>query len=55
MQRAERRTRCSSTEVEEREVIVVMENRRSLRISHGEMRLQRKKKEWGFEEDPEEG
>lgn len=45
MQRTEGgKTRCI-TVVEEREVVLVVENWRSLRISHGEMRLQRKEKE----------
>lgn len=54
MQRGEGRTRCSA-EMEKREVIVVLKNRR---ISHGERRLQKveEEEEWGvFEEDPEEG
>lgn len=44
MQRAEGRRRCSSADVEEREVILVMENRRSLRISHGEDGYRRRKR-----------
>lgn len=48
MQRAEGRRRCSSADVEEREVILVMENRRSLRISHGEEDGYRRRRKKGF-------
>jgi|APAra0007618328_1042625.scaffolds.fasta_scaffold14619_1 hypothetical protein len=49
MQRAEGARRCCSAKVEEREVILgVMENWRSLRISHGEEDGYRRRRKKGF-------
>lgn len=53
MRRGEGRRRRCGSEAEEGEVVVILEKRRSLRISHGG---ERRRSVCGvFEEDPEEG